>query len=743
MFLDSSPNKCSGDLYILLDDLDLQNEQLVSNFPRSAMAIRCVDRNTLEEFLAGHTRLLRINDVPSRLQEKTWFSKRQQRQFVRFDFSDAVIQRALDETPVSCEILFPGLRRAFRFTTVLKVLGCPDGYYGLQCEDVCICKNGAACHVLNGACKCTPGWRGPACDIRHSEVRLGAEYREAYFGEYVLLSATGYNVELKNDNVKWYLNGSDEFLSGSKDITVSINNSSNTVKLTVFSVADNNAGVYLISVTDSEGNNLTDTTFLSFKGCHDNYFGANCDLACDCENGAQCDRYQGCVCQAGWTGIHCEQACLSGWYGNKCTSQCLCENNSTCNTVDGTCRCMAATCGLYCHIKCECDNSQDYICEENIEKCLCTSSLKEKDSPQDRENGTLTVKIIGGVAVVALISTCLSFVFFIRHRNGYRGFKAIVDTEFDDYIQGLLHDHPDLPDWNLRREKIKVIREIGYGEFGKIELATLERRNGPVTVAIKSLSPAQCLPISYRDFCHEITCLKRLNGHPNIINFLGIVLSGEPKYIVVEYAAHGDLLSYIQNLNSERITFQEENRLMRITRDTTLAMQYMEKERYIHRDLACRNILIMEDYVAKIGDFGLSRDIYETGQYCKDAWSQDQGPLPLKWMPVEFLTQGIFEKKSDVWSFGVLLWEIATLGMTPFSNVPTSMMVKFLLEGQRLRKPENCSKHLYDIMQKCWRSEPEERPSAEELTKEFERLLTSGKKFFVNVIPDDFEVLDL
>ncbi|XP_070566743.1 uncharacterized protein [Ptychodera flava] len=224
MFMDSSPSKCSGDLYILLEGLDLQNELLVSNFPRSAVAVRCVDRNRLEEFLAGHTQLLRINDVPTRLQEKTWFSKRRQSQFVRIDFADAFIQRAVDETPVSCKMSFPGLRRAFRTTTVIKVLGCPDGYYGLQCEDVCICKNGAACHVLNGACKCTPGWRGPACDIRHSEVRLGAEYREAYFGEYVLLSATGYNVDLKNDNVKWYLNGSNEFLSGSKDILFSINN---------------------------------------------------------------------------------------------------------------------------------------------------------------------------------------------------------------------------------------------------------------------------------------------------------------------------------------------------------------------------------------------------------------------------------------------------------------------------------------------------------------------------------------
>ncbi|XP_070564651.1 tyrosine-protein kinase receptor Tie-1-like [Ptychodera flava] len=176
--------------------------------------------------------------------------------------------------------------------------------------------------------------------------------------------------------------------------------------------------------------------------------------------------------------------------------------------------------------------------------------------------------------------------------------------------------------------------------------------------------------------------------------------------------------------------------------DITSALQHMEENKFIHRDIACRNVLIMEDYVAKIGDFGLSRDIYETGQYCTDKWSQVHGPLPLKWTAPEFLKLGVYDQKSDIWSYGVLLWEIVSLGETPFTNVAASELVNLLLEGKKLGQPEMCTDRLYNIMLRCWQLELEDRPTPRDLTGALEELSRNDKRFFKVIVPERFELED-
>ncbi|XP_070566855.1 insulin-like growth factor 1 receptor isoform X1 [Ptychodera flava] len=441
-------------------------------------------------------------------------------------------------------------------------------------------------------------------------------------------------------------------------------------------------------------------------------------------------------------GTYCNEGCLPGWYGNDCASQCICENNSTCDTKDGTCTCKEATCGKYCDSKCECYEEQHFVCEETTGLCRCEGSRFQADSTGYSFDIFLFAVIGIASAAIALFACLVCLAHGLRRHR--QGFKTIVDTEFDSYVEELLREHPDLEEWILKRKDIKVQKEIGFGEFGRIELAELQRRDGTVTAALKSLMTKlrHYLPISYRDFCHEIACLKKLQGHPNIIYLLGIVVSGDPKYIIVEYAARGDLLNYVRELRNRGITRPEEERLLGMARDITLALQHMEENKFIHRDIACRNVLIMEDYVAKIGDFGLSRDIYETGQYCKDLWSPIHGPLPLKWTPPEFLQGGVYDTKGDIWSYGVLLWEIATLGETPFTNVPTSEMTTFFLDRQRLYQSERCTNSLYNIMLRCWQLKPIARPNARELTNELEELSRLYERFFNDIVPEQFEIED-
>ncbi|XP_077863726.1 fibroblast growth factor receptor 3-like [Saccoglossus kowalevskii] len=277
---------------------------------------------------------------------------------------------------------------------------------------------------------------------------------------------------------------------------------------------------------------------------------------------------------------------------------------------------------------------------------------------------------------------------------------------------------------------------IGSGEFGKVECASLQIESVSIQVAVKSVIPGNCRTACYRDFCNEAERLITLQEHNNIIKLYGFVTRGDPKYIVIEYAKHGDLKCYLHTLRNSVITVAIETRLVKIAMNVASALEYMETLRIVHRDLACRNILLTEDYIAKIGDFGLSRDVYESGEYSLLQGAEGQGPLPLRWMPPELLNRGIFEPKSDVWSFGVVMWEIASLGETPFQTLPVFVFSKMLDDGTRLHKPNNCTNKAYILMYKCWLKHIESRPSPSTLLEELEEFLSENEKIFTNIHPD-------
>ncbi|XP_070539443.1 proto-oncogene tyrosine-protein kinase receptor Ret-like [Ptychodera flava] len=737
MYLDSIDG-CSSSIYLTIEGLPLQNSQVVEAFPSHPVHIWCFDENTDDSFDGGFLQLYKNTDnVTEQIRKSHWFAVNQFKMYMLWNVSGEFASRVLSESLVSCEISYPGNPARFIEEGSVILLGCPDGYYGIECKRECICRNGATCHALDGSCKCAAGWRGPACDIHNSEVRFGRTNREGYFGESLFMTARTYNIVLENSMIQWYLNGSSEFLNNTENVKIRIEASKNIVALDITRMTADYTGRYQCVVTDQSGNVYADSTFLSFLGCRDNYYGEECDTLCNCKNGAKCDRHRGCICPAGWTNTSCDQACHPGHFGVNCESQCLCENNSTCDLIDGSCACMNATCGKYCEILCDCHHGHDFVCEESTGECHCLGELSS-GMVEFRNGRTVTFVLIVIITVSVILISLSAYMLRLRHK--VTGFKAIVDTEFDDFIKELFFHNPDLKQCEIARNDIIVEREIGYGEFGRIELVEFTGSRKSVKAAAKSLISARCTATSYRDFCHEITCLHQLQGHPNIISLYGIVISGDPKYIIIEYALHGDLLCYVQNLDTENITFEIDRRLISIARDITLAMRHMDLEKFIHRDIACRNVLIMQDYVAKIGDFGLSRDIYETRQYFKDPWSQCQGPLPLKWMPLEFLTRGVFKQKSDIWSFGVLLWEITSFGETPFRDLSKIDMIEKLSSGLRLDRPERCTEHMYTLMLRCWNLSLEERPSAVDLTNEFYRVLESDKNFFTDVRCDEFDL---
>ena len=152
-------------------------------------------------------------------------------------------------------------------------------------------------------------------------------------------------------------------------------------------------------------------------------------------------------------------------------------------------------------------------------------------------------------------------------------------------------------------------------------------------------------------------------------------------------------------------------------------MEYLASQRVMHGDLACRNVLLADNNVIKICDFGLAKDIYKTDTYRK----KTDGPLPVKWMAIESLQDRIFSTQSDVWSFGIVLWEIFSLGHTPYPGmVPNETFYNRLLDGYRMDKPSLCPNSIYSTMLKCWNGKPEKRPSFNKLVEDFEKYVEEG-----------------
>ncbi|XP_070567051.1 uncharacterized protein [Ptychodera flava] len=200
LYMDTSSSGCEIDLYFMLDGVTGTLSK--GNFRSEPVIVKCSNKVTNEEFTAGDIEYFEsIRKVPVRLQKEGWFAERQDYHFHKFNIGDRFIQEIFAEAFLACRFVFPGLLDIFSITGTFKILGCPDGYYGVQCEKQCICKNGATCHTLHGSCKCAPGWNGPSCDRHDREVCLGAPYREVFYGDHVTISARMYNVSLENRTV--------------------------------------------------------------------------------------------------------------------------------------------------------------------------------------------------------------------------------------------------------------------------------------------------------------------------------------------------------------------------------------------------------------------------------------------------------------------------------------------------------------------------------------------------------------
>jgi fibroblast growth factor receptor 3 len=232
------------------------------------------------------------------------------------------------------------------------------------------------------------------------------------------------------------------------------------------------------------------------------------------------------------------------------------------------------------------------------------------------------------------------------------------------------------------------------------------------------------------DLVSELEMMKMIGKHTNIINLLGCSTQDGPLYVIVEYAHHGNLRDFLrqrrppENIEMtvmlpghELLTNKD---LISMAYQVARGMEFLASKKAIHRDLAARNVLVTEDYIMKIADFGLARDVHYIDFYKKTT----DGRLPVKWMAPEALFDRVFTTQSDVWSFGILLWEIITLGGTPYPSVPVEKMFDYLKSGKRLEQPQNCSLEIYHIMRECWHTSPGQRPTFFDLVEDLARIIS-------------------
>ncbi|XP_008190071.1 fibroblast growth factor receptor 1 isoform X4 [Acyrthosiphon pisum] len=275
--------------------------------------------------------------------------------------------------------------------------------------------------------------------------------------------------------------------------------------------------------------------------------------------------------------------------------------------------------------------------------------------------------------------------------------------------------------WEFPIENLTFGKCLGEGAFGVAVMATaigLINKNVETKVAVKMLKDDHRNYEDILDFKSEIDFMKKMGNHNNITTILGSYEQDGSPCAIIEFASKGNILNFLNSMNPRA----SEKELLLYANQVAQGMEYMHDKNLIHRDLAGRNILVTEKHnkiIMKIADFGLARDIGKEGYYI-----EDRHALNPRWIAPESVNDNIFTFKSDVWTYGVLLWEIFTYGKAP-DYIPLS----HLSAGKRLDQPLDCSAVIYMIMLSCWDIIPEKRPTFQELVKRIEQILSSSREY--------------
>ncbi|XP_042325442.1 vascular endothelial growth factor receptor 2 [Sceloporus undulatus] len=428
-----------------------------------------------------------------------------------------------------------------------------------------------------------------------------------------------------------------------------------------------------------------------------------------------------------------------------------------------------------------------YTCHAcNVLGCTKAAAFFEVEGTDEKTN--LELIILVGTAVIAMFFWLLLVIILrtVKRANGGElktGYLSIImdpdEVPMDEQCERLPYDASK---WEFPRERLKLGKPLGRGAFGQVIEADafgIDKATTCRTVAVKMLKDG-ATHSEHRALMSELKILIHIGHHLNVVNLLGACTKpGGPLMVIVEYCKFGNLSVYLRSKRSDFIPYKAKSarfrqefgedlkkRLDSITSSQSSAssgfgeerslsdveegevtsddpyknaltledlicysfqvargMEFLASRKCIHRDLAARNILLSENNVVKICDFGLARDIYKDPDYVR----KGDARLPLKWMAPETIFDRVYTIQSDVWSFGVLLWEIFSLGASPYPGVKIDEeFCRRLKEGTRMRPPDYTTPEMYRTMLDCWHGEPKQRPTFSDLVDHLGNLLQAS-----------------
>uniref|UniRef100_A0A915D860 Protein kinase domain-containing protein n=1 Tax=Ditylenchus dipsaci TaxID=166011 RepID=A0A915D860_9BILA len=390
--------------------------------------------------------------------------------------------------------------------------------------------------------------------------------------------------------------------------------------------------------------------------------------------------------------------------------------------------------------------------------------------------------IVGAVGAPVLLLILLALALLVwngRQRDYIKRKKMALDLMRRETEQR----YTDLPKrndlWELERRNLIIYedKKLGSGAFGAVYLGRLigaakGSKDAQSTLGVNLMRAENCevavkmLPeyadeLSKSEFLREIGLMKTLGYHERLVNMLACVTNSEPYCLVMEHCSDGDLLhflrdrcNYMLKLDKDGIDYSDPNceyqfdpemvmtvkQLLMYAVQISYGLEYLSQKGFVHRDVAARNVLVHQKHSVKIGDFGLCRYIYADSANYKGKG----GRLPVKWMSIEAIRHYEFTTNSDIWSFGVLMFEIITLGGTPYPGIQPDDILSFLENGGRIPQPDNCPDEFYEVMKSCWCTDPHQRPEfstirqqlalqLERITDEYSYLKLDSQKDYYNV----------
>ncbi|XP_043457803.1 focal adhesion kinase 1 isoform X10 [Prionailurus bengalensis] len=295
-------------------------------------------------------------------------------------------------------------------------------------------------------------------------------------------------------------------------------------------------------------------------------------------------------------------------------------------------------------------------------------------------------------------------------------YAEIIDEEDTYTMPSKSYGIDEARDYEIQRERIELGRCIGEGQFGDVHQGVyMSPENPALAVAIKTCK--NCTSDSVREkFLQEALTMRQFD-HPHIVKLVGVITEN-PVWIIMELCTLGELRSFLQ----VRKYSLDLASLILYAYQLSTALAYLESKRFVHRDIAARNVLVSSNDCVKLGDFGLSRYMEDSTYY-----KASKGKLPIKWMAPESINFRRFTSASDVWMFGVCMWEILMHGVKPFQGVKNNDVIGRIENGERLPMPPNCPPTLYSLMTKCWAYDPSRRPRFTELKAQLSTILEEEK----------------